>query len=78
MRQISLTEVKTKLFRIIAAGDEVVITRYGKPVARLVPMGPPNAKRTPGSARGKFKIPAEFFKPLPNDILDSFEKEIIK
>ena len=73
MRQISLTDAKTKLFRIIVAGDEVVITRYGKPVARLVPIKAPATKRVPGSARGKFMVPKEFFEPLPKDILDSFK-----
>jgi prevent-host-death family protein len=72
MQQISLTEAKRKLFRIIAAGDEVVITRYGKPAARLVPLRTTAAKRVPGSARAQFKVPKEFFEPLPNDILDSF------
>lgn len=72
MRQISLTDAKMELFQIIAAGEEVVITRYGRPAARLVPLRTTAAKRVPGSVRGKFKVPKEFFEPLPDDILDSF------
>ena len=78
MLKISFTEAKTKLFQLITTGEEVFITRYGIPVARLIPMRPPDAKRIPGSARGKFKVPPEFFEPLPDDNLESFEKEITK
>ena len=54
--------------RVFADGEEVVIVRYGNPVARLVPIRPPAARRVPGSARGKFRVPPEFFEPLPEDI----------
>jgi antitoxin (DNA-binding transcriptional repressor) of toxin-antitoxin stability system len=47
-------------------------------MARLVPIRPTAAGRVPGSARGKFKVPPEFFDPLPDDIIDCFEKETIK
>jgi len=56
-------------------GEEVVIARYGEPVARLVPIRPPVAKRVPGSARGQFTVPKEFFDPLPPEILDAFKPE---
>ncbi len=77
MRQINIAEARKQLSRIIAAGKEVVIVRYGKPVARLLPIKTPTAKRVPGSARGKFKVSPEFFDPLHDDIIDSFEKETI-
>ena len=73
MRQINIHEAKTQLSKLIADGEEVVIVRYGEPVARLVPIRPPTARRVPGSARGKFKVPPEFFEPLPDEILDCFE-----
>jgi antitoxin (DNA-binding transcriptional repressor) of toxin-antitoxin stability system len=63
------------LSKLIADGEEVVIARYGEPVARLVPIRPAAARRVPGSARGKFKVPPEFFEPLPEEILNSFEPE---
>ena len=72
MRQINIAEAKKQLSKIIADGKEVVIVRYGKPVARLLPIKTPTAKRVPGSARRKFRVPLEFFEPLPNDILDFF------
>ena len=74
MRQVNIHEAKTHLSRIIAAGEEVVIARYGEPVARLIPIRQPVSKRVPGSARGKFQVSPEFFDPLPEEILQSFEK----
>jgi prevent-host-death family protein len=75
MRQVNIHEAKTQLSKLIADGEEVVIARYGEPVARLVPIRPLIARRVPGSARGKFKVPPEFFEPLPDEILNSFEPE---
>jgi prevent-host-death family protein len=72
MRQINIYEAKTQLSKLIADGEEVVIVRYGKPVARLIPIRPPAARRVPGSARGKFRVPPEFFEPLPDDIKEFF------
>jgi antitoxin (DNA-binding transcriptional repressor) of toxin-antitoxin stability system len=68
-------EAKTHLSKLIAEGKEVIIARYGEPVARLVPLRSPAAKRIPGSARGKFTVPPEFFEPLPDEIIDAFEPE---
>jgi prevent-host-death family protein len=73
MRQVNIHEAKTQLSKLISAGEEVIIARYGEPVARLVPIRPPTAKRIPGSARGKFTVPPEFFEPLPTELLNAFE-----
>jgi prevent-host-death family protein len=72
MRQINIYEAKTQLFKLIADGQEVVIVQCGEPVARLVPIRPPAARRVPGSALGKFRVPPEFFEPLPDDMLEFF------
>ena len=73
MRQVNIHEAKTHLSKLIAAGREVIIARYGEPVARLVPIKLPVSKRISGSARGKFTVPPEFFAPLPAEVIDSFE-----
>ena len=65
MRQVNIDEAKTQLSKLIAIGEEVVIARYGEPVARLIPLRSPTARRIPGSAHGKFTVPAEFFKAMP-------------
>jgi antitoxin (DNA-binding transcriptional repressor) of toxin-antitoxin stability system len=54
-------------------GEEIIIARYGEPVARLVPFRKSSIPRTPGSAKGKFTVPPDFFEPLPNDIVYAFE-----
>ena len=74
MRQVNIHEAKTQLSRLIASGEEIVIARYGEPVARLVPIRSPSSRRIPGSARGKFEVPPAFFEPLPDELLDAFEK----
>lgn len=74
MRQVNIHEAKTRLSELIASGEEIVIARYGEPVARLMPIKSPVARRTPGSAKGKFIVPPEFFEPLPEDVLEGFEQ----
>ena len=74
MRQVNIHEAKTHLSKLIASGEEVVIARYGEPVARLMPIRRVTSRRVPGSARGKVKISKDFFEPLPQDIIKAFEK----
>jgi antitoxin (DNA-binding transcriptional repressor) of toxin-antitoxin stability system len=74
MEQINIHTAKTQLSRLIAEGKEVVIARYGQPVARLVPIKQLREDRKPGTARGKIKMLDGYFDPLPEDILDEFHK----
>ena len=76
MPVVNVHEAKTTLSALLAraqAGEDIIIARNGKPVARLVPLAPGNPKRTPGLLAGKLQIPDDFDAPLPDDILDSFE-----
>jgi len=71
--QVNVQEAKTRLSQILAAaesGEDVVIARDGKPVARLVPVDTP-APRDVGFVAGS--VPAAFFEPLPDDELASWE-----
>ena len=73
---INVHEAKTHLSRIldrVAAGEEVVIAKAGKPVARLVPVAVEHKTRTPGTYRGRIQIDEDFDAPLPDDLLESFE-----
>ena len=75
MVEVSVHEAKTHLSRLlrrIASGEEVLISRSGKPVARLVPVALPK-KRQLGRDRGLFVVPEDFDKPLPEDVLRDFE-----
>ncbi len=72
MQQINIHTAKTQLSKLIAEGKEVVIARYGRPVAKLVPIKPLQEDRVPGTARGKIKIKDSFFDPLPGEMLEAF------
>ena len=56
-------------------GEEIVIARAGKPAARLTRVEPPPARRQLGVLDGKFKIPDDFNRPLPEEVLRAFEGE---
>lgn len=68
MKVVTIHKAKTNLSRLIAnasEGEEVIIARGDKPVARLVPVGEVKGKRQPGSLKGKLRVGPEFFEPLP-------------
>jgi prevent-host-death family protein len=78
MQTVNIHAAKTQLSRLVdqaAAGEEIVIARAGKPVARLVPLAPaPTSRnRVLGILKGKLQAPADFDAPLPDDVLDAFE-----
>ncbi len=69
-------EAKTQLSRLIAmaeAGDEIVIARDGKPVARLVPLRNRQPQRRFGALAGVITLDDSFFDPLPEDELAAWE-----
>jgi prevent-host-death family protein len=73
---INVYAAKTQLSRLleqVERGEEVVITRHGKPVAKLVPIQTRRAPRKLGALRGKIRIGKDFDAPLPDDLLDAFE-----
>jgi prevent-host-death family protein len=76
MATVTIHEAKTnlsKLLQKVAAGEEVVIARGKKPVARLVAVGEVKGKRQPGSLKGTLRVGPEFFEPLPEDELSRWE-----
>ena len=75
MTVVSVSQAKAQFSRLIArveAGEEVTITRRGRPVARLVACKP-RGKRRPGVLKGKAAITDEFFDPLPEEELKLWE-----
>lgn len=75
MIEVGVHEAKTTLSRLlrrVAGGEEVLITRGGRPIARLVPAQPPR-RRTLGGDVGRLAIPDDFNAPLPADVLADFE-----
>jgi prevent-host-death family protein len=75
MANVSVYNARAEFSRLIEralAGEEIVITRRGKPAVRLVPVEPAPPKRKPGALKGLFEVTDEFFEPLPDDLLDAF------
>jgi prevent-host-death family protein len=74
MPTVTIHQAKlSKLIERASAGEEIIIARGSKPVARLVPVGAVKGKRQPGSWKGKFTIGPDFFDPLPEDELAGWE-----
>jgi prevent-host-death family protein len=77
---VNIHEAKTHFSRLVeraAAGEEIIIARSGKPVARLVPLEDVEKPRVFGRMRGKIRVADDFDAPLPDEILDRFENSAI-
>jgi prevent-host-death family protein len=75
MAQVGMHEAKTKLSQLVEraeAGEEIVIARNGKPVARLVPVQSTNSLASVHGALSGLVQVAEDFDELPDDIADAF------
>ena len=76
MTTVTIHAAKTQLSKLIArveAGEEVIIARRDKPVARLVPVEQALPKRRFGAMKGKVWVGPEFFEPLPEEELRLWE-----
>jgi len=70
----NISEAKAQLSSLIEkvlAGQEVIIGKAGKPVAKLVRYERKDEQRKPGALKGKIKI-ADDFDELPEDIAEAF------
>ena len=76
MQTVNVHEAKTHLSRLlerVEAGEEIVLARNGKAVARLVPIG--RTVRRPGSMKGRIRIRRDFDAPLPARLGKAFRGE---
>jgi len=76
MTVVNTHDAKTNLSRLldeVQKGEEVVIARGNKPMARLVPVSAKRPVRKPGYLKGKIKVAADFDAPLPEDLIDAFK-----
>jgi prevent-host-death family protein len=80
MATVTIHAAKTNLSKLlerVEAGEEIVIARGRKPVARLVPIGAPDhlmRQRSFGALKGKLGLPDSFFfDPLPEEELQEWE-----
>lgn len=75
MTEVNIHYAKThlsRLLKLVAEGEDVVIAKSGKPVARLVPLVD-RPKVQFGKFRGQFEVPDDFDDPMPDDFLKDFE-----
>jgi len=73
--QVGIHEAKTHFSRLIPAalaGEDVVITNAGRPVARIVPITDQGSQRELGAFRGKVIIHGDLLEPLPPDAVEDF------
>jgi len=77
MRTVELEAGGGQLSELVDAavsGEEIVIERAGRPVAKIVPVSEgPKKPRQLGTLRGKYNVPENFDDPLPDWLLDEFE-----
>ena len=73
---LNLYEARTHLSRLVdraAAGEEIVIAKDGRPLARLVPLAPAARPRELGFLGDEVWVGPDFDAPLPNDLQRAFE-----
>lgn len=78
MKTVNIYEAKTRLSQLVeevASGQDVVIARAGRPVARLTRLRRATGKRRLGLLDGRFRIPEDFNRPLPPAVVRAFEND---
>ncbi len=81
MLTINIHEAKTHLSRFIekaAAGEEIIIAKAGKPIAKLVPLDSLPASRNLGIFKGQLNVPEDLDEALPEDVAELFENGAIE
>ncbi len=76
MEPVNIHEAKTHLSQLLSRallGEEIVITKAGKSILRLVPVEETFQDRVLGQDEGLFTVPEDFNDPFPEDILSAFE-----
>jgi prevent-host-death family protein len=71
----NLYEAKTSLSELVeraARGEEIIIGKAGRPMAKLVPATAPRRRREPGGWKGRVRIGRDFDAPLPADLEEAF------
>jgi len=74
---VNIHEAKTHFSRIlrrVVMGEEIIIAKAGKPIAKVSPYREGRRERVPGRDRGLFTVPDDFDAPLPDDVLKEFYK----
>ncbi len=76
MPAVNLYDAKTNLSSLVdraARGEEIVIAKGGRPMARLVPLDRRTAPRRLGLFANQIQVFENFDDPLPDDVMAAFE-----
>ena len=76
METVNIYDAKTRLSQLVdraAGGEDVVVSRNGKPLVRITQLIEPKRRIKFGLLRGKLRIAPDFDAPLPDDVLAGFE-----
>ena len=76
MDAVNIYDAKTRLSQLVdkaASGEDVVVSRHGKPLVRITRLEPAKPRIKFGLLKGKLKVPADFDAPLPAEVLAAFE-----
>ena len=76
MEAVNIYDAKTRLSQLVdkaAAGEDVVVSRNGKPLVRITALVATKRPIKFGVLKGKVKVAADFDSPLPADVLAGFE-----
>jgi prevent-host-death family protein len=75
MKTINIHAAKTQFSSLVAeveAGEEIIIAKAGKPVARLIPLQKNDFRRSFGALKGRIHMKDNFDDPLPPEIAKAF------
>jgi prevent-host-death family protein len=76
METLNIYDAKTRFSQLVdkaASGEDVVVSRNGKPLVRITRLEVPKRRIKFGLLKGKLNIPADFDSPLPDEVLAGFE-----
>jgi prevent-host-death family protein len=76
MNSVNIYDAKTRLSQLVdqaAAGEDVVVSRNGKPLVRITQLDVPRRRVRFGVLKGKVRVAADFDAPLPDEALAGFE-----
>jgi prevent-host-death family protein len=76
MEPVNIYEAKTKLSQLVdraASGEDVVVSRNGKPLVRITRLESAKRRVKFGVLKGKVTIASDFDAPLPDEVLAGFE-----
>ena len=76
MKTVNIHEAKTHLSRLaeeVAGGEEIIVTKAGRPMMKLVPIAKSIKQRKLGMLKGKMRIAKDFDAPLPDELMDALK-----